>query len=189
MDPPSGFGGCTNHNNIRVNSGATLTLDPGVYCGKITVNSGGTLNFNEGEYVLDGAALSFSSDADVNGTNVSFYITEDSGQGDNISIAANAVVDLSAPWDGENPGVLFYQDRNSPTNIQHTFSGGATMDLEGILYFPNQDLQFTGGTTIDPVTTLIVADTITFSGITEVDDFDGSAINANPNLITVTLVE
>ena len=189
MDPPSGFGGCTNHSNIRVNSGATLTLDPGVYCGRITVNSGGTLNFNEGQYVLDGAALSFSSDAEVSGTDVSFYITEDSGQGDNITISADAVVDLSAPWDGENPGVLFYQDRNSPLNIQHSFTGGATMNLEGILYFPNQDLQFTGGTTIDPVTTLIVADTITFSGITEVDDFDGSAIQANPNLITVQLVE
>ncbi len=189
MAPPSGIGGCDSNKNIKVNSGQTVTLDPGVYCGKITVNSGGTLNFNEGEYVLDGAGMTFSSDADVNGTNVSFYITEDSGQGDNISIAANAVVDLSAPWDGENPGVLFYQDRNSPTNIQHNFTGGATMDLEGILYFPNQDLQFTGGTTIDPVTTLIVADTITFSGNTEVDDFDGSAINANPNLITVTLVE
>jgi len=189
MDPPSGFGACTNHSNIRVNSGETLALDPGVYCGRITVNSGGTLNFAEGQYVLDGAALSFSSDAEVNGTDVSFYITEDSGQGDNITISADAIVDLSAPWDGENPGVLFYQDRNSPLNIQHYFTGGATMNLEGILYFPNQDLQFTGGTTIDPVTTLIVADTITFSGITEVDDFDGSAIQANPNLITVQLVE
>jgi hypothetical protein len=188
MMPPL-FGGCDNNKNIKVSSGETVTLDPGVYCGKITVNSGGTLNFNEGEYVLDGAGLAFASDAEVNGTNVSFYITEDSGQGDNITISANADVDLSAPWDGDNPGVLFYQDRNSAMNIQHVFAGGATMNLEGILYFPNQDLQFTGGTTIDPVTTLIVADTITFSGNTEVDDFNDSAIKANPFLITVTLVE
>ncbi len=46
-----------------------------------------------------------------------------------------------------------------------------------------------GDTTIDPVTTLIIADTIEFTGNTEVDDFDGSAISANPNFITVKLVE
>jgi len=50
-------------------------------------------------------------------------------------------------------------------------------------------LKFAGGTTIDPVTTLIIADTIEFTGHTEVDDFDGSAITANPNFITVRLVE
>ncbi len=194
MMPPSGLGDCTDHSNIRVNDGETVTLEPGVYCGKITVNSGGTLIFDTapdggGQYVLDGAGITVAADGVVSGTDVSFYITEDSGQGDNITFSANSTIDLSAPWDGENPGVLFYQDRGSPSYIQHNFTGGATMNLEGILYFPNQDLQFSGGTTIDPVTTLIVADTITFSGITEVDDFDGSAIQANPNLITVQLVE
>jgi hypothetical protein len=192
MMPPS-FGPCTNHSNIKVNSGDTVTLQPGTYCGKIDV-SGGTLIFGtdadgNGQYVLDGAGLTVTSDSNVSGTDVSFYITEDSGQGDNITIAAGADVDLSAPWDGENPGVLFYQDRGSPPNIQHNFSGGANMNLEGVLYFPNQDLQFSGGTTIDPVTTLIVADSIDFVGTTEVDDFDGSAIRANPNLITVQLVK
>ena len=158
-----------------------------VLCGKIDV-TGGTLDFTPGEYILDGASVSFSG-GEVNGTDVSFYITEDSGQGDNISISAGSIVDLSAPWDGQNPGVLFYQDRNGPENIQHSFTGSADMNLEGILYFPNADLKFAGGTTIDPVTTLIIADTIEFTGNTEVDDFDGSAITANPNFITVKLVE
>jgi len=187
MVAPS-FGGCDDSSNIKVNSGETLTLEPGVYCGKIDV-SGGTLNFEAGDYVLDGAGVSVSSDSVVTGSDVSFFISEDSGQGDNITISGGAIVDLSAPWDGDNPGVLFYQDRDSPANIQHVFAGGASMNLEGILYFPNQDLQFTGGTDINPVTTVIVADTLTFSGNTDVSDFDGSVIQANPNLITVTLVE
>ena len=190
--PPS-YGGCDDASNIKVNSGDTVTLDAQanggqlVLCGKIDV-TGGTLDFTPGEYILDGAAVSLSGGA-VNGTDVSFYITEDSGQGDNISISAGSIVDLSAPWDGQNPGVLFYQDRNGPENIQHSFTGAADMNLEGILYFPNADLKFAGGTTIDPVTTLIIADTIEFTGNTEVDDFDGSAITANPNFITVKLVE
>ena len=150
--------------------------------------TGGTLDFTPGEYILDGAGMSFSG-GEINGADVSFYLTADSGQGDSISISADSLVDLTAPWDGQNPGVLFYQDRDSPANIAHSFTGGANMNVEGILYFPNQDLKFAGGTAIDPVTTLIVADTIEFTGNTEVDDFDGSAIAANPLLITVTLVE
>ena len=187
------FGGCDNPANIRVTDGDTVTLDAEgnggqlVLCGKIDV-TGGTLDFTPGEYILDGAGMSFSG-GEINGADVSFYLTADSGQGDSISISADSLVDLTAPWDGQNPGVLFYQDRDSPTNIQHSFTGGANMNVEGILYFPNQDLQFAGGTAIDPVTTLIVADTIEFTGNTEVDDFDGSAIAANPLLITVTLVE
>ena len=187
------FGGCDNPANIRVGTGDTVTLDAEgnggqlVLCGKIDV-TGGTLDFTPGEYILDGAGMSFSG-GEINGADVSFYLTADSGQGDSISISADSLVDLTAPWDGQNPGVLFYQDRDSPTNIQHSFTGGANMNVEGILYFPNQDLKFAGGTAIDPVTTLIVADTIEFTGNTEVDDFDGSAIAANPLLITVTLVE
>jgi hypothetical protein len=191
-EPPS-YGGCDDASNIKVNGGDTVTLDAQanggqlVLCGKIDV-TGGTLDFTPGEYILDGAGVSFSGGT-VTGTDVSFYITEDSGQGDSISISAGSVVDLSAPWDGQNPGVLFYQDRNGPDNIQHSFTGSADMNLEGILYFPNADLKFAGGTTIDPVTTLIIADTVEFTGNTEVDDFDGSAITANPNFITVKLVE
>ena len=186
MDMPY-FGDCDNKDKIKVNSGDEVTLTPGVYCGSIDV-SGGTLNFEPGEYILDGAGLNISG-GEVSGTDVSFYLTEESGNSDNISISSQSVVELSAPWDGENPGVLFYQDRNSPANISHNFTGGASFSLEGIMYFPNQHLKFSGGTEIDPVTSLIVADSIEFTGHTQVADLDGSAIFANPNLITVSLVE
>jgi hypothetical protein len=191
-EPPS-YGGCDDTTNYKVQNGDTVVLDAAanggqlVLCGKIDV-TGGSLEFTPGEYILDGAPINFSG-GQVTGTDVSFYITEDAGQGDSISIAANSVVNLSAPWDGPNPGVLFYQDRDGPNNISHSITGGANMNLEGILYFPNATLKFAGGTTIDPVTTLIIADSVEFSGHTDVGDIDGSSITANPNLITVRLVE
>ncbi len=188
MMPPF-YGPCTNRKNIRVGSGQTVNLREGVYCGRIDVAAGGTLNFDPGDYVLDTASLNVAADGIVNGDGVSFYITEDSGQGDAITIAANADVTLSAPTDGDMEGVLFYQDRNSPNNITHVIAGGATMSLEGIMYFPNQNLLFAGGSEIDPVTTIIVADTINFVGNTSIGDFDGSGILADPNLIEVRLVE
>ena len=188
MQPPS-YGGCDFNANIRVNSGDNLTLAPGTYCGNITVNSGGTLNFDPGLYVLDTAGLSFGSSATVNGTDVTFYLTENSTQGTNISVSSNAVVTLSAPTGGDLPGVLFYQDRNAPSGINHNFTGQSVMNLEGILYFPNQDLKFAGGGTLDPVTTVIVANTVDFTGNTTTDNLDGSAVSGNPFLIVVNLVE
>ena len=188
MQPPS-YGGCDFNGNIRVNGGETVTLTPGTYCGRIRVNSGGTLNFDPGLYVLDSTAMTITSNATVTGSDVTFYLTENSTQGTNISVAANASVTLSAPTGGDLPGVLFYQDRNSPADISHSFTGQSSMNLEGILYFPNQNLKFAGGGAIDPVSTVIVADTIDFTGNTTTDNLDGSAVTGNPFLIVVNLVE
>jgi hypothetical protein len=189
MAPPA-VGPCDFSSNIRVNTGDSVTLDPGVYCGRISVMSGGSLHFNEGLYILDTASLTFNSSATVTGTDVSFYITPESTQGDNIDVAANANVSLSAPGaDGELPGVLFYQDRGSLPDITHSFTGQATMDLEGILYFPNQNLQIAGGSEFDPVTTMIIADTVNFTGNTTTGNLDGSVVRDNPAFVTVTLVE
>ncbi len=188
MQPPS-YGGCDFTGNIRVNNGEELTLAPGTYCGNITVNGGGRLEFDPGLYVLDSAGLNFAASAEVRGEDVTFYLTENSTQGTNISVAAGATVTLSAPSGGDLPGVLFYQDRNAPAGIRHTFTGQSNMTMEGILYFPNQDLKFSGGGTIDPVTTLIAANTAEFTGNTTTDNLDGSVVTGNPFLIVVNLVE
>jgi hypothetical protein len=188
MQPPS-YGGCDYNANIRVNSGETVTLTPGTYCGNITVNSGGTLNFDPGLFVLDTAGLNFASNAVVSGSDVTFYITENVTQGTNVSVAAGADVTLSAPSGGDLPGVLFYQDRNAPAGINHNFTGQSSMNMEGILYFPTHDLKFSGGGTVDPVSTVIVANTVDFNGNTTTDNLDGSPVSTNPFLIVVNLVE
>ena len=181
------YGACDNSAAIVVDDGDDVTLSPGVYCGSIQVK-GGMLTFEPGQYILDQAGLLVNG-GQVDGENVSFYITENSGNSDNLQIIGQSVVNLSAPWDGQNAGVLFHQDRNSPTNITHTFAGQTNINLEGILYFPNQRIKFAGGSTNDPVSSLIVADTIEFTGDTEVADLNNSVVQGNPLLTSVTLVE
>ena len=63
------------------------------------------------------------------------------------------------------------------------------MSLDGVIYFPNQDLQFSGGTVADPISTMMIARTVDFTGNANVGDFNGSALNASPLLVRVTLVE
>jgi hypothetical protein len=187
LEGPS-YGSCDFNAKVKVNSGDTRTLDPGVYCGGIEVQSGGTLHFNEGIYVL-GGGLTFASSSVVTGSNVMFYLPPSAGQGDNINIAAGADVTLSAIEDGEYAGILFFHDRNSPNNISHSITGGSTMNLEGILYFPNQNLKFSGGSAVDASASMLIARTVDFVGITNIGGFEGTVVEKNPALVKAVLIE
>ena len=89
------------------------------------------------------------------------------------------------------PGVLFYHDRDSPTNISHNLTGqSVNIELEGIIYMPNQNVKVAGGSVVDPVSTIIVADTVDFTGNTNgAADLNGSVVQESPFLVTSTLVE
>lgn len=191
LQTPAPFPSCTITTNITVNSGESLTLDPCVYTGKINVVSDGTIDFNPGLYVFDGAGLSFGAQATVTGDGVHFYMTENNGTADTFDISAGADVTLSAGTtdDWGMAGILIYHDRNSPTNVTHSLTGGATMDLEGILYFPVQDVKFAGGSSFDISSTMLIADEVDISGNTILGDFDDSAVESNTLLIQASLAE
>ncbi len=159
---------CDFPNKVTVSPGDTATLTPGVYCGGMDLR--GTVTFDPGVYVLRGGTMKITSQADVD-TNTGpvpggafFYLT---GSGNNyaqVDIAGGATVDLSAPTSGPYADILFYQDSNAPTNGTNKFNGGSTMDLTGILYFPQQQVEFSGGTQANEVDVAIVAMTLDFLG-------------------------
>jgi len=186
------WSGCDHPSQVKANNNQTVDLDPGVYCNKITAQNGGRINFAPGLYVLDGAALTVHGEA--YGSGVQFYLTENTGQNDNITFNSGSTVVLSAPGQGDDTyglptGMLFYQDRNSTDGINHIFNGQADMLLNGIVYLPNADVQFAGGGFADPTSTAIIADTITFTGNSQFGNYNVSPIAASPQLTTVTLVE
>ena len=125
----------------------------------------------------------------MNGIDVSFYLTENGGPNDDITIAGGANVTLSAPSGGELPGILFYQDRNATGNITHNLTGGSTMQLEGIIYFPSTDISFSGGSTLQSSAAIIIADEVSFTGDAFMGGFENSPILGNPLLIQAWLVE
>jgi Flp pilus assembly protein TadG len=182
------YSSCDVNNKVKVNAGQTLILDPGVYCGAIEVLAGGSLHFNPGLYVLNSAGLKFASSSTVTGYDVNFYISEFNGVSDTIDIAAGANVDLVAGDNGGLDGILFYHDRDAPSGLSHSITGGATMNLDGILYFPNQNVKFAGGSTSDATNSILIADTVTFTGNTEIG-LTGSVVAANPLLISAKLAE
>jgi len=173
-------------------TGGDCTFNPGRYCTNINITTSGTATFNPGLYILDGAALTIGGSSTVVGVDVSFYLTENQGASHNITISGGADVTLSAPSDGELPGVLFYQDRNTMANITHQMTGGTNMQLNGIIYFPTVDMSFTGGSSLDQSASIIIADEVTFIGDAHLGDFEtapGNAILGNALMLQATLVE
>lgn len=187
LSPPS-YGACDYSADITVNGNQSATLIPGTYCGNIEINGNANVTFDPGLYVLNGAAITFNGQSTANGVDVSFYLTGNSGENDSITINGGATVSLSAPSDGPLPGVLFFQDRTAPSNVTHRFNGNAVMDFDGILYFPNQTLEFSGSSVLQNSEALFIADTVAFNGNTIVG-LQTPLNPANPLLIQTSLVE
>lgn len=192
LQTPSNLPSCTENSAVKVNGGESLTLDPCVFTSPITVISDGILHFNPGLYVMDGAGINFSAQSTVTGTGVHFYLTANNDSpSESFDISAGATVSLTAGTtdDHDMAGILIYHDRNAGTNVTHNLTGGATMDLEGILYFPTTDVKYAGGSSFDTNASMVIADEIDIVGNTNLGDFDGSATQANTLLIEAWLAE
>ncbi|MFN3075908.1 MAG: pilus assembly protein TadG-related protein [Alphaproteobacteria bacterium] len=159
------------HTNVSFSGNDGGTLSPGVYCGGLSISTKVPVTLAPGLYVLKGGVFTINGGATVTGHGVTLYLTGGGSDYAAVQINGGANVVLSAPADAAAAstapykGILFYQDRNSPSGGVSSFLGGATMRLTGVLYFPTQKLKFTGGVaTGGGDCTQIVADTITFNG-------------------------
>jgi uncharacterized membrane protein YgcG len=162
-----GGGGGGGHGGGGGGSGAPVTLLPGVYCAGINID--GDVIFEPGLYILKGDKLRVGGNATVtNNENasggVTFYLTGTGADYAYLEIASGADITLTPMTDGPLANVLFFQDRNAPADGNNVIAGGVTMDITGILYFPNQHVEFTGGSATDDADILLVASTITFTG-------------------------
>lgn len=155
---------CTNA-KITVNAnGKTNSLDPGCYTGSITVNAGAVLNLNPGIYYLDGANLSVAGNATITGSGVTLVFTGSGSNWGTASIGSNATIDLTAPTSGPTKGIVMYGDRNMPAGTAFNLTGGSTQNFGGAIYLPKANLSFSGGNGTSTSCTKIVADTLTFTG-------------------------
>ncbi len=152
------------------------TVSPGIFCGGIKVNAGATVNLQPGLYIIDGGGLTVVGGGTVTGTGVTFYFT---GVNDNngnaksyagVNIASNSTVTLTSPCDssaGGIAGMLFFQDRSETSGTGSSINGSSSSSFSGGIYFPTTALSYNGSSGANNFT-LIVADTLTFTGNTNV---------------------
>jgi hypothetical protein len=150
---------------ITVNAnGKTNSLDPGCYSGSITVNAGATLHLNPGIYYLDGANLNVAGNATITGTGVTLVFTGSGSSWGTASIGSNATVNLTAPTSGKTQGIVMYGDRKMPAGTAFNLTGGATQNFGGAIYLPKANLSFAGGNGTKTSCTKVIADTLAFTG-------------------------
>src|SRR5205823_1267446 len=138
---------------------------PGTYCNGVKLSSA-YATFNSGTYIMNGTsgsnqALNVSGTSNVSGSSLTFFNTATSGSNYKpVVVSGSSTANFSAPTTGTLKGMLFFQDRTLTgvnVNLQESFTGGSNMTLEGALYFPLDNLTFSGGTAAHPDYVIIVA--------------------------------
>ena len=155
--PSSGTSTCpaldVNKNNSPV------TIAGGCYS-SITVQNG-TLNAS-GQVVVQGGDIKFLSNANVQGSGVTFFLT-----GGIYDAASNATVNISAPTAGTYKDLLLFRDRNAP-QVTIKLNGGTGSTYSGALYFPTTDLDINGNAGFTTTCFQLVARRLIFSGSTNI---------------------
>ncbi len=80
-----------------------------------------------------------------------------------VSFSGGPNITFSAPTSGVYEDILIYQDAGTPANYVNKFNGNANTELDGVLYFPGTEVQFSGNG--DPGgATSIIGRMVTFTG-------------------------
>jgi hypothetical protein len=148
-------------------------LQPGRYCGGLRIS--GTADLAPGTYIVADGDFEIGSQAVVTGDEVTIVLTgttpADVG---NVKINGGAEVTLSPPTSGDLAGILFYQDPNADpggTNSlgESHFNGDALVNLTGVLYFPERQVEYGGSGSAAGATCLqIVAKRVKFTGDSDI---------------------
>ena len=139
-------------------------MSPGRYCADMAFNT--LVRMSPGTYVLDGADLKvYGGAAHLIGDGVTIVLMND---GSLTSVNGGAEIDLSAPETGAYKGVAVFSDPDTqPAGTVMKINGNSDSTIEGLMYFPNQELQYGGNTTGVSECTLLVADKIELTGNAE----------------------
>jgi hypothetical protein len=161
-----GISGCMPRNTFQ---NETTTIDPGVYCGGMDFKAKANITLRPGTYYINQGSFSVNAQATIRGTGVTIVLTSTgpASQIGTVTINGGATLDLSAPSDptAPFPGITFFQDPRAAADGINKLNGGAAMNIGGAIYFPAQELQFSGNnSTGGPRCTILVARLVKFSG-------------------------
>lgn len=186
------FGAC-DHFDFKISGNGKgnnpIPLDPGVYCGGIAINSQRPVILSPGLYVLAGGGLKINSQASVDGDGVTFFNTAVPGYSRGaISVTGGAVLSLRAPRSGPQEGLLIWEDRGIESQGPNHVEGHSESNLEGVIYMPNSDLNYAGGSGTVAQYANIVVNTLKFTGHSRFGS-NYTVLASGPTLVRSVLVQ
>lgn len=146
LPEPDTFVPCRNLTNTERTamngSAGSVTLSAGPtgvrkFCNGLDLRR--NVHFEPGLYIIDGQSLTTAANADVTGSDVTFFLTG----GADVDFRGTSTVNLTAPSTGIYAGILFFGDR-SDSNANYVFNGTADSLLTGTLYAPVGDVVYAG---------------------------------------------
>jgi hypothetical protein len=159
---PPAHSGCDNNNFTAKN---TVTMKPGVYCKGVKINAGAIVSLDPGVYYFHGGDLSVAGGATITGTGVTLVFTGDNAGGyATATVNGGATIHLTAPTSGTMAGIAVFGDRAMPTGSAFTLNGGGTQDFTGAIYLPKAAVTYAGGAKTGKSCTQLVGDTIELKG-------------------------
>ena len=159
-------------NSVHGPINGTVTLSPGTYCGNnaFKINGGANVTLQAGVYILNQTDFNIAGGATITGTGVTIILTSSGSLSNtgNIIINGGSTVNLTAPTSGLYSGLVFWQDGRAPDSNKDTFSGGSSMTITGAIYTPSQTVSYSGGNGTNGAggvgCTQLIANIINFSG-------------------------
>jgi hypothetical protein len=185
----------------------TLGVDVGgvrVYCvPSISVGSNKFMTLMNGLFLVDGGSVNiqgklFLTNATLVMTNKSSSSTATIGT---MDMNANGQISATAPTTGKWAGMSIYQDRravdtaptgNITASSPNKINGNSTAKIQGVVYFPSQQVTYNGTGTGTATCTQFVAKRLYWSGNSGLNSFTkncpGTGINAINAPLRVRLV-
>ena len=123
----------------------SFTLNPGTYCGGLNIGSGASVTLSPGIYIIKDGQFKVGSGATVTGEDVMIALV---GADSYLYLNSNSATTLTSPQEGTYKNIQFMSDRdvsNSNSNEEWTtILGGATLDYDGVMYLPEQQVWASG---------------------------------------------
>lgn len=156
-----------------------------VFCQEIRIGTTGVV-YESGIYVFK-EGFTMNGGAEVSGTNVMWYFAPTAGN--TVTINGSSTLNLTAPDSGLYAGIVMFQDQTSPMTVMNLI-GGTEQYLDGIVYLPSGDLNYSGGLSdVSGSPTMLIVSKVNFSGNTYFGDPNLARATRAPALVSASLVE
>lgn len=140
----------------KVPDGYSVTLKPGTY-GDLEIK--GKVTLQPGNYIIDGGVLKFTSQSEINGAGVTFFLLN----GAEIDIHGGAKFQVSAATSGPWAGFVIVAGRNNTDPA--VINGNSDSNLAGIIYMPaSKEIKYSGSGSTGGACVRIIAQEITMIG-------------------------